>query len=183
MECHLLFTVNLNSEVITSLCNQLGITRTRTTAYHPQANGQVERFNRTLESMLSKVINDNQKEWDIHLPKVLFAYRTSIHESTGFSPFLVTYGQSATLPIDVMLGRIPLFSGGGKEIPEYVEHVGLSLRAAYSKVRQNAEKAHKTNKSRYDKKDSGYNFAVGDLVWLYVPAVKPGQTKKFSCLW
>ena len=82
---------NLNSEVITSLCNQLGITRTRTTAYYLQANGQVERFNCTLESMLSKVINDNQKDWDIHLPKALFAYRTSIHESTGFSPFLVTY--------------------------------------------------------------------------------------------
>ena len=52
---------NFNSEVITSLCKQLGIERTRTTAYHPQANGQVERFNHTLESMLSKVINDNQR--------------------------------------------------------------------------------------------------------------------------
>ena len=65
----------------------------------------------------------------MHLPKVLFAYRTSIHESTGFSPFLVTYGQSATLPIDVMLNRVPLSSKGGKGIPEYVEQVGLSLKS------------------------------------------------------
>ena len=174
---------NLNSEVITSLCKQLEIERTRTTAYHPQSNGQVERFNLTLESMLSKVVSDNQKDWDIHLPKVLFAYRTSIHESTGFSPFLVTYGRSATLPIDVMLNRVPLSSEGGKGIPEYVEQVGLSLRAAYSKVRQSIEEAHRTNKSRHDRKESACNFAVGDLTWLYVPAVKPGQTKKFSCLW
>ena len=111
---------NLNSEVITSLRKQLGIERTRTTAYHPQANGQVERFNRTLESMLSKVISENQKDWDIHLPKALFAYRTAIHESTGFTPFLVNYGRSATLPIDVMLGRTSLSSEGGREVPEYV---------------------------------------------------------------
>ena len=50
---------NLNSEVITSLCKQLGIKRTRTMAYHSQSNGQVERFNHTLESMLSKVVSDN----------------------------------------------------------------------------------------------------------------------------
>ena len=174
---------NLNSEVITSLCKQLGIERTRTTAYHPQANGQVERFNRTLESMLSKVISENQKDWDIHLPKALFAYRTAIPESTGFTPFLVNYGRSATLPIDVMLGRTSLSSEGGREVPEYVEQVGLSLRTAYNKIRQNIEEAHKANKSRHDRKSSGCNFAVGDLVWLYVPAIKPGRTKKFSCLW
>ena len=174
---------NFNSEVITSLCKQLGIERTRTTAYHPQANGQVERFNRTLESMLSKVVNENQKDWDAHLPKALFAYRTSLHESTGFSPFFVNYGRSATLPIDVMLGRMSSSSEGGKEVSEYVEQVTLSLKAAYNKIRQSIEETHKANKARYDKKVSGRNFVVGDLVWLYVPAIKSGRTKKFSCLW
>ena len=78
--------LNFNSEVIRSLCKQMGIEQTRTTPYHTQVNSQVERFNRTFESMLSKVINDNQKYWDIHLPKALFSYRTSLHESTGFLP-------------------------------------------------------------------------------------------------
>ena len=114
--------------------------------------------------MLSKVISENQKDWDIHLPKALFAYRTAIHESTGFTPFLVNYGRSGTLPIDVMLGRTSLSSEGGREVPEYVEQVGLSLRTAYNKIRQNIEEAHKANKSRHDRKSSGCNFAVGDLV-------------------
>ena len=82
-----------------------------------------------------------------------------------------------------MLGRTSLSSEGGREVPEYVEQVGLSLRTAYNKIRQNIEEAHKANKSRHDRKSSGCNFAVGDLVWLYVPAIKTGRTKKFSCLW
>ena len=70
---------NVCGEIINAMCQQLGIDRSRTTAYHPQGNGQVERFNRTLESMLAKVVTDNQKDWDKHLPQVLFAYRTSLH--------------------------------------------------------------------------------------------------------
>ena len=61
--------VNLNSQVITALCKCLGINKTSATAYHPQGNGQVDRYNRTLEAILSKVVADNQKDWDIHIPK------------------------------------------------------------------------------------------------------------------
>ena len=96
---------NLVSEVIKSLCATLGINRTQTTAYHPEGNGQVERFNRTLESMLAKVIADHQRDWDEHIQIALFAYRTAIHDSKGYTPFLVMFGRSPTLPIDVMLGQ------------------------------------------------------------------------------
>ena len=70
---------NLTSKVIQSLCKQLGIQRTQSSPYHPQGNGQVERLNRTLEAMLSKMVKENQRDWDQHLPKALFAYRTAIH--------------------------------------------------------------------------------------------------------
>ena len=76
---------NFVSTVIQSLCSKLGIKRTQTTPYHPQGNGQVERFNRTLEAMLSKVVADNQKDWDEHLQTLLFAYRTAVHDSTGLT--------------------------------------------------------------------------------------------------
>ena len=75
---------NLCSEVIKTICKLLGMDQTRTSAYHPQGNGQVERFNRTLEAMLAKNVKDNQRDWDQWLQKVLFAYRTSLHETTGF---------------------------------------------------------------------------------------------------
>ena len=83
---------NLISNLISSLCHNLGITQTRTSLYHPQGNAQVEQFNCTLEAMLAKTISDNQKDWDQHIPKLMFAYRTTIHESTGYTPFHVTFG-------------------------------------------------------------------------------------------
>ena len=68
----------------------------------------MERFNRTLEAILSKVIADNQKDWDIHIPKALFAYRTALHESSGYSPFRINFGRSPILPINIVVGRLPL---------------------------------------------------------------------------
>ena len=58
--------------------------------------------------MLAKVVSDHQTDWDTHLPQVLFAYRTSIHDTTGFTPFHITFGRSPILPIDTMIGTPPL---------------------------------------------------------------------------
>ena len=96
---------NLCSAVIHELSHLLGIHTTRSSAYHPEWNGQVERCNRTLESMLAKV-TECQQEWDLYLPKVLFAYRSSLHETTGFTPYHLNFGRSPQLPIDLMLGRV-----------------------------------------------------------------------------
>lgn len=82
---------NLCSAMVQELCHLLGITKS--SAYHPEGNGQVERFNRTVEAMLAKVIDEHQFNWDLYLPKALFAYRTSLHV-TGFTPFHLTFGCS-----------------------------------------------------------------------------------------
>ena len=50
-------------------------------------------------------MSENQRNWDENLQKVLFAYRTAVHDSTGYTPFLVMFGRSPNLPVDVMLGR------------------------------------------------------------------------------
>ena len=174
---------NLTSRIIQSLCKKLGIQRTQTSAYHPQGNAQVERFNRTLEAMLSKTVKENQKDWDQQLPRALFAYRTAVHEATGYSPYRVNFGRSPALPVDVMLGLDSLSEEEGKAVPEYVDDIGKSLQTMFGDIKQRLAEAHRQNKVRYDKKVAGKNFTIGDRVWLYIPVTREGRTKKFTTFW
>ena len=80
-----------------SLCALLGCTETRTAPYHPESDGMIERFNRTCLMMLSMFVNDRQDNWYELLPFVMHAYRTSIHESTGYSPFRLMMGEECSL--------------------------------------------------------------------------------------
>ena len=120
---------NLCSEVIKTMCRLLGMGKTRTSAYHPQGNGQVERFNRTVEAMLSKVVNQNQKNWDTCLSKVLFEYCSAIHEATGYTPFHLMFGRTPRLPVDVMLGRVDENDLVG--YPQYVQELHHNLKNAF----------------------------------------------------
>ena len=86
-----------------SLCTLLGCTKTRTAPYHPESDGMIERFNRTCLMMLSMFVNDRRDNWHELLPYmyVMQAYRTSVHESTGYSPFRLMMGKECSLQQDV----------------------------------------------------------------------------------
>ena len=84
-----------------SLCNLLGCVKTRTAPYHPESDGMVERFNQTCLMMLSMFVNDRRDNWHELLPFVMHAYRTSVHESTGYSPYRLMMGEECSLPQDV----------------------------------------------------------------------------------
>ena len=72
----------------------MSISKTRTSAYHPQCDGQVERQNRTLQDMLSTFVSHHSTEWDQWLDPIVFAYNTSKQESTGYSPYEIRRGSS-----------------------------------------------------------------------------------------
>ncbi|KAL5509722.1 hypothetical protein EMCRGX_G005140 [Ephydatia muelleri] len=93
---------NFEAKVLKEVCQLLGVKKTRTTPYHPQSDGLVERFNRTLLDMLSMAVKDDERDWDLLLPTLLFAYRTSRHVTTGVTPFQLMYGRDARLPEDVL---------------------------------------------------------------------------------
>ena len=171
---------NLCGEVVQGICNLLKIDRTRTSAYHPMGNGQVERFNRTVEAMLAKMVKESQRDWDRHLQKALFAYRTSLHETTGFTPYHLNFGRSPTLPIDVVVGQP---SQAYPSYPEFVQDTHNQLHLAYQCTRERLHAAHQRQKQAHDRKSSGEKLRVGDRVWLYNPAIKQGRTKKFANLW
>ena len=75
------------SELMKEICKLLNIRKTRTTPYHPQCDGLVERFNRTLLDMLATTTREHPFDWEDQIRKVCMAYNTSVHSSTGFTPF------------------------------------------------------------------------------------------------
>ena len=93
---------NFTSKLFSQMCSLLQIDKTQTTSYHAMGDGLVERFNRTLEEMLSLFVNKNQKNWDELLPYLLLAYRSSKHTSTGVTPSKMMLGRDVTLPIDLI---------------------------------------------------------------------------------
>jgi len=94
---------NFESQLFNELLKQLQIDNVRTTAYKPSTNGQVERFHRTLNSILAKVVSENQRDWDIHLPYAVAAYRATVHEASGYSPNFLMFGHEVRPPLDVVM--------------------------------------------------------------------------------
>ena len=98
---------NFESQLFATLSKKLEIAKTRTTAFHPQSNSVIERMNRTLLNMLAKCIDEDQTNWSVKLPYVLMAYRSSVHESTAFTPHYLVFGHETSLPLDLMYRRPP----------------------------------------------------------------------------
>ena len=84
---HIVCRFGIRYKVMQELCLFCGSHKTRTTPYHPESDGLVERFNRTSLIILAMFAGENRDDWDDLLPAVMMAYHSSVHESTGFSPY------------------------------------------------------------------------------------------------
>ena len=165
-----------------SLALLLGSVKVRTSPYRPQSDGQVERFNRSVLNMLSAFVCDRANDWDDHLPYVLMAYRSSVHSSTGCTPFVMVHGQEQNLPVDLMYPTAAETGPAPMCGPEYVEWVRRAIAAAHNFARAHLEKSAVRQKRGYDahaREQPGYK--VGDKVRYYYPPLKQGN--KFAKPW
>ena len=171
---------NFLSNLISEVCKLLSIRKLNTTAYHPQCDGLVERFNATLAQSLSMYVSKNQRDWDSFVPSVLFAYRTSISETTRETPFYLLYGREPRLPLDVsLLAPQERSSAVGEHRARIVEAIERSQRLA----RENNQRAQQKMKFYYDKRSRDVSFAIGERVWVYTPKTKEGLSKKLLHNW
>ena len=107
---------NYESTVFKELCKLLEIDKIRTSHRHPCSNGMVERFNATLVKMIKSYLK-KEGNWDLNLGCLGAAYRSSIHESTHFTPNMMMFGREISLPVNLMFGDLP------EEQNSYVEQV------------------------------------------------------------
>ncbi|XP_059141889.1 protein NYNRIN-like [Physella acuta] len=149
--------------VIHELCDHYGIQRSRTTAYHPQGNGQAERFNRTLHDLLRTLPVDKKKDWPRYLTELVFLYNTTPHSSTGFSPFQLLFGREAAIPLDLFLNQAPPANSGGTG--DYLQG-HLTRLASLHKLAQERLQIEATKRDRQANNRPAAELAIGDLVLL-----------------
>ena len=170
------------SELLAEVCKLLGIDKTRTTPYHPQSDGLVERNNRTLLSMLATAAEETVFNWEEHLRPLCMAYNTSVHPTTGFTPFYLMFGRQARMPIDVMFGT-PTDEDSHKSPSQHAAELRKHLESAYRRVREQMGHQLERQKDYYDKKVHGKPYSEGDFVWLYSPVVPRGRARKLHRPW
>ena len=144
----------------------MGIASSRTTPYHPQGDGQVERMNRTLINLLKCLDEQEKGDWAKHLGKLAFSYNTTTHKSTGFSPFFLLMGREPVLPVDWVFGIDveAKASYANKTYTKFVEDWTTSMQQALDIARKNSTKSGEYNKEYYDRKLKGTQIVVGDKV-------------------
>ena len=93
---------NFESHMFKELFQLLNIKKTRTSPYHRQCDGQVERINRTLIELFALNVANPTENWDLNVGLVLIAYRSVVQSSTCFTPHFMLVGREMQLPLDVM---------------------------------------------------------------------------------
>ena len=137
----------------------MGSTHIYSTPYHPQTNGQVERYNSTMDAKIAALSNLRKTDWDDQLPFVTLNYNTSIHSSTKQIPFEMMYGRLPILPFDYQDNNVTLSYDS-----EHSKKLTLFLSSLCEQAKQNIIRNQERYKKRYDTNRSNPNYNIGDLV-------------------
>ena len=124
---------NFTSALVKELCSAFGIQKCRTTAYHTQCNGQVERFHQTLFHMIGKLLCDKKAQWEQHLPELLQAYNSTWLAVTGYSPHYLMFGRHLCLPVDYYFPTVSAYEHS-HHVSAYVMEVWRCFKEAYAEA-------------------------------------------------
>ena len=148
---------------IKQMCAELAIKKIETTGFQPQANGRVERFHQWIGRMMTVMANEKKDDWDIYIDACLFAYRVSVHEAMGHSPFELVYGRKPTVPLDLLWEPEEEKSTSGSAHIDYADDIRKILRNSFKRVKELQTKAAAHNANR-KKKGAAVNFEEGDQI-------------------
>ena len=167
---------------IPDLAQHFGINYDFSTVYHPQSNGLVERFNRTLGTALAKFSHHNVAQWDEHLHAVLFAYRTTRQSSTRFSPFQLVHGLSGRLPVDLEW-QLPDEDDLPTTIVQRAFQILNRLESDRLDASDNIRSAQTKQKKYHDRPIEPTTYGIGDKVLLLRSAILSSHSAKLESKW
>ena len=162
---------NFESELIREVCALYGVQKTRTTPYHPQGNGQTERFNHKLCSLIKSLGVTERRKWREALPHLMLVYNTTPHSVTGISPYTLMFGRKPVLPVDHLINNTRL---NWNEV--YVESHSDLISRAQSVAKESLQKAADADKQRWDRRAQACPIPVGHRV-LWKKCAFPGRHK------
>uniref|UniRef100_K7EX43 Gypsy retrotransposon integrase-like protein 1 n=1 Tax=Pelodiscus sinensis TaxID=13735 RepID=K7EX43_PELSI len=160
---------NVTSKLMAELCRLLNIKALRTSVYHPQTDGLVERFNRTLKGMLRRFVELDPKDWDRLLPALLFAVREVPQASTGFSPFELLYGRQPRGILDLVREAWEEQDSRVKGTVPYILDLQKRLRTVGELAKENLLQAQNRQAQYYNRGAKSRTFQPGDRVLLLLP--------------
>lgn len=159
---------NFESMLIQQLCHLYGIQkrkRKRREPYHPQGNGQCERFYHTLHDLLRTLPPTEKRHWPQHLSQLTFAYNTREYQTTGHIPYYLMFGQHPRLPADLLLG-----TGGNVDgvstVEEWVQQHERSVRMTLEHVRRRSAELSNRRNQKHNDTENDPGLEAGQLVYL-----------------
>ena len=172
---------NFMSGLFQQVMDELRIKQFRSSAYHPESQGALERFHQTLKNMIRTYCFDTEKDWDEGVHLLLFAVRESVQESLGFSPFELVFGHSVRGPLKLFKEKLLSHDDVSLNLLQYVSDFRTKLSNACEMAKSNLKLAQNSMKQRYDQNSVSRSFKPGDKVLALLPVPgRPLQARYFG---
>ena len=172
---------NFMSGIFQQVMHELGIKQYRSSAYHPESQGALERFHQTLKNMIRSYCFDTEKGWDEGIHLLLFAVRESVQESLGFSPFELVFGHMVRGPLKLLKEKFLSQEDTPSNLLQYVSDFRSRLLTACEAAKSNLKKAQGKMKQNFDKNTKERIFKSGDKVLALLPIPgRPLQARYFG---
>ncbi len=169
---------NFTSRMFAQVLQQLRVKHHKSSAYHPESQGALERFHQTLKQLLRAYCNELNKDWEEGLPWLMLAAREVVQESLGFSPNDLVFGHRVRGPLALLMNEVT-----ETEIPvnllDYVNGFRHRLYLAGKLARENLGKAQLKMKTWFDRRSECREFSPGDQVLMLLPVTGSSFLAKF----
>lgn len=171
--------------MMSKLTTQLGLRLDSLTPYYPQDNGQVEAVNKIMVTIIQCIVGMHKSNWHLMLFLALWAYRTSMKDATGFTPFQLVYGLEATLPIECEIPSLKLvvkLLSNTTTVEEFLLYLEW-LDETHWLTSLAIEAQKKRVKTHFDHTVHPCSFVEGGLVLLYDQANDKLGVGKLEPMW